>query len=459
MALNETQVSPLTFGDLLDDSSMDLPVTEAKSFEKPDDWDAPESQEERRMIRSLFADRNMKSFRLRDFLDPKIKENLPKHEATLTKYIESYRNKNVDILSDIYILKNMIFTDNDKNILFTCCGVDEDELDKLIKDLEKPPFVQEQKNITPFRVLLMFVIRYYKFNEKKKTQYEMCKLYYEYNLYYSLFSANFRYGVARPATMVYTIDNLQNGMILKKAGSIEVMMQRLANRVFDPKMNSESSKSSNSKYDYDKLWKDGSDWGMEYMINQLKTRLNGQFSSIRKKYMENYKEGNVSLSQGDNRDDEGNVIETDFLSGRITKLVSLNVSKFYSTSLNRGQIVKICKAMKVSPDELILCLENMRQERHIDELTDFYSALFTLFFSRNPNAKDEDIHSKAFALTAEQAYKSGNSKEPNVIRIKELSHQWLKRGSKTYRNTTSSGTINGFRRAIFLYFVFSAMKR
>ena len=114
--------------------------------------------------------------------------------------------------------------------------------------------------------------------------------------------------------------------------------------------------------------------------------------------------------------------------------------------------------MKVSPDELILCLENMRQERHIDELTDFYSALFTLFFSRNPNAKDEDIHSKAFALTAEQAYKSGNSKEPNVIRIKELSHQWLKRGSKTYRNTTSSGTINGFRRAIFLYFVFSAMK-
>ena len=105
------------------------------------------------MIRSLFADRNMKSFRLRDFLDPKIKENLPKYEATLTKYIESYRNKNVDILSDIYILKNMIFTDNDKNILFTCCGVDEDELDKLIKDLEKPPFVQEQKNITPFRVV------------------------------------------------------------------------------------------------------------------------------------------------------------------------------------------------------------------------------------------------------------------------------------------------------------------
>ena len=101
MELNETKVSPLTFGDLLDDSSMDLPVTEAKSFEKPDDWDAPESQEERRMIRSLFADRNMKSFRLRDFLDPKIKENLPKYEATLTKYIESYRNKNVDILSDI----------------------------------------------------------------------------------------------------------------------------------------------------------------------------------------------------------------------------------------------------------------------------------------------------------------------------------------------------------------------
>lgn len=450
MILDE-KYSPLTFGDLLEESSID-PVTEAKHFEKPEDWDTPESQEERRMIRSLFMDRNMKSFRLRDFLVPKIEANLPKNEKILMKYIAQYRDRNIDILSDLYILKNMIFTDRDKDILFTACGVNEDELDKLIKDLEKPPFVQEQKNITPFRVLMIFVIRYYRSDPKKKQEYEMTKLYYEYNLYYSLFSANFRYQVARPATMVYTIDNLQGGMIIKKAGSVEVMMQMLANRVFDPDPN------GNTKYDYDKLWKDGSDWGVEYIINQLKTRLNGQFAAIKKKYMENYKEGNVSLQQGDNRNEEGDFIETEFLAGRIAQMVANNTTKFYSNALNRGLVVKVAKSMKVSPDELILCLENMRQENRADELEAFYSALFTLFFTKNPNAKNEDIHSKAFAITAEQAYKSGNSKDENVIRIKEISHEWLKRGSASYRNANSTSTINGFRRAIFLYFVFSAMR-
>ena len=450
MILNE-KYSPLTFGDLLEESNID-PVTEAKHFEKPEDWDTPESQEERRMIRSLFMDRNMKSFRLRNFLVPKIEANLPKNEKTLMKYIAQYRDRNIDILSDLYILKNMIFTDRDKDILFTTCGVNEDELDKLIKDLEKPPFVQEQKNITPFRVLMIFVIRYYRSDPKKKQEYEMTKLYYEYNLYYSLFSANFRYQVARPATMVYTIDNLQGGMIIKKAGSVEVMMQMLANRVFDPDPN------GNTKYDYDKLWKDGSDWGVEYIINQLKTRLNGQFAAIKKKYMENYKEGNVSLQQGDNRNEEGDFIETDFLAGRISQMVANNTTKFYSNALNRGLVVKVAKSMKISPDELILCLENMRQENRTDELEAFYSALFTLFFTKNPNAKNEDVHSKAFAITAEQAYKSGNSKDENVIRIKEISHEWLKRGSSSYRNSNSSSTINGFRRAIFLYFVFSAMR-
>lgn len=442
----------MTFGDLLEDSMMQ-PVTEAKHFEKPDDWDTPESQEERRMIRSLFMDRNMKSFRLRDFILPKLKENLPKHEKTLMKYIAGYRDRNIDILSNIYILKNMIFTDADKDILFSSCGINEDELDALIKDLEKPPFVQEQKNITPFRVLMIFVIRYYRSNPAKKKEYEMSKLYYEYNLYYSLFSSNFRYQIARPATMVYTIDNLQGGMILKKAGSIEVMMQMLANRVFDPDPNS-----TKAKYDYDKLWQDGSDWGVEYIINQLKTRLNGQFGAIKKKYMENYKEGNVTLSQGDNRNEEGDFIETEFLSGRIATLVSTHTTKFYTNSINRGLVVKICKSLHVSPDELILCLENMRQERRTSELEAFYASLFTLFFQKNPNARNEDIHSKAFALTAEQAYKSGNSKDKNVITIKETSHEWLKRGSTTYRNSNSTGTLNGFRRAIFLYFVFVTMK-
>ncbi len=422
---------------------------EAKHFEKPDDWDSAEAQEERRVLRELYVNRKTKSFKLREFIDPKLEANLPKNEKALMQYIARYRDRNINILSTIYIKDDMIFTDSDANALFVACGVDKDELQKIIDSLEKPPFVQEQKNITPFRVLMIFVVRYYQ-KRGPKTYYEMAKSYYEYNLYYSLYNTNFPHKIKNRAvdTMVYTIDNLQSGMILKKAGSIEVMMQMLANKVFDPDPDNDKT-----KYNYTKLWEEASDWGVEYLINQLKTRLNGQFSAIKKKFMENYKAGNVSYQEGDPHDEEGNVVEREFSSGRISQLTDKYVTKFFVNTIDRDLCTRWAKVFKVSPNELMNALERIQSENRTSEVQAFYSSLFTLFFEQNPNARDEDLHSKSFLLTAETVYRSGNSKNIHVITIKKYTHEWLDRGSKTYHSSTSAGTLNSFRRAIFYYFV------
>lgn len=435
-------IIPGSYGELL--ASM-----EAKHFEKPADWDSEESQEERRMMRELYINRNMKSFNLRNFIDPKLDEFLPKNGKTLMRYIASYRDRNIDKLSTIYITDNMIFTESDSNALFNACNIDKNELQGIIDNLEKPPFVQEQKNITPFRTLMLFVIRWYKYHGPADF-YEMSKMYYLYNLYYSLYSGNFQHGIKGRAqdTMRYTIDNLQGGMILKKAGNIENMMVMLSSRVFDPPANNDKT-----KYDYEKLWKDGSDWGMEYIINQLKTRLNGQFTAIRKKFMEDYRQGNVAYNAGDPKDEEGNIIEREFSSGRISRLTDKYVTLFYSNSIDKELATRWAKKFKVSPNELIAALESVQRSKDIRELETFYSSLFTLFFDQYPNARDEDLHSKAFLVCAESVYKSGNSRNPLVVNIKNLTHKWLDEGSKTYHSSTSAGTINSFRRALYLYFV------
>ena len=438
----QEELIPGSYGEL-------LAAMEVKHFEKPADWDSEESQEERRMMRELYINRNMRSFHLKDFIEPKLDEFLPKNGKALMRYIAMYRDRNIDKLSTIYITDNMIFTDNDSNALFSACNIDKMELQRIIDDLEKPPFVQEQKNITPFRVLMLFVIRWYKYHGPADF-YDMSKMYYLYNLYYSLYSGNFQHGIKGRAedTMRYTIDNLQGGMVLKKAGSIENMMVMLSSRVFDPPANNDKT-----KYDYEKLWKDGSDWGMEYIINQLKTRLNGQFSAIRKKFMEDYRQGNVSYAAGDPKDEEGNIIEREFASGKISQLTDKYVTNFYSNSIDKNLATRWAKKFKVSPNELIAALETIQRSNNISEMEKFYSSLFTLYFEQYPNARAEDLHSKSFLVAAESIYKSGNSRNPLIVNIKTLTHKWLDEGSKTYHASTSAGTINSFRRAMYIYLV------
>ena len=58
-----------------------------------------------------------------------------------------------------------------------------------------------------------------------------------------------------------------------------------------------------------------------------------------------------------------------------------------------------------------------------------------------------------FLASANAIYKKGNSKDDNITNIKNITHEWLSKGSPVYARTQRVATMNTYRKCIFLYFV------
>ena len=97
----------------------------------------------------------------------------------------------------------------------------------------------------------------------------------------------------------------------------------------------------------------------------------------------------------------------------------------------------------------------MQQDQHSNELQEFYECLFTAYSQIVPNFTKADLKSARFLQVADSIYKKGNSNDYNVQRIKKITHTWLVRGSASYRASNNAGTLNYFRKAMYMYFIFN----
>ena len=53
----------------------------------------------------------------------------------------------------------------------------------------------------------------------------------------------------------------------------------------------------------------------------------------------------------------------------------------------------------------------------------------------------------------EGVYKKGNSKNKNVILVKESLDRWLKMGSVVYNRSNRPSTINDMKKGLYMYFL------
>lgn len=426
-----------TLYDLLNDQIAEEAVSYERKF-------TPEEIAALNIAKVAYKQRMRVSFVLRDYCESIVDETFPKKERALLTYISNYRDKYIDVLSSPYITKNIFFGKKDEDIVFLCSGLDETKLKAVMKQVEVPPGLQMSggtvKNLTPFRVAMFFLIRHCIIHKKVETMNRLIN-YYEYSQYPSIYALWFRNGVYNEAAMRYAVDNMTKKYKLKNAGSVEGMLFQSGE-----KMTIDT---------YKNLYIDGSDFACTAIIAQYKNRAKELIKKIRGAYDTAIKSGNVVFVQDKITDDDGNIIELETKTGRIEQYANTYTTKFYSNSLNQSFIDITARQFSVSKSELRATLENMQQERRIDELTLFYTAIFSAFFEDLPRATDADVKGKMFIAEAEAIYKRGNSNDPNIKAIKAISHTWLERGSASYRATTNAGTINYFRKAIYYYFIFS----
>lgn len=390
-----------------------------------------------------------------EFYD-KVVGGLKQRERELFRYIAEYRDRNIEILSSPYMLNYMLFTDQDREIVYKVTDIDKDEITNKVADLKK--FIRANakntkafkeagslpdfSNVDPFRVILILMMRHYIESRQEKKLKEICS-FMAYSMYYSVFYNFFR-TPPRKETMVYTMNNMSNKFRLKQFQSVDQLLQYAVEKI---------------TIAYPERFKNCTDYDIIYLIGQTKTRIRGYVFNIHKEYLANDKAKNAVFDSSDVVGEEKDIIERRSASGDVDKLAQVYTTEFFQKNINQEYVMIAAKMCNVPRNELLNALTILRDDKNrIDEVKLFYESLFYLYL--NDGKSLGTVNTSRFLASMEAIYKRGNSIDKNIITVKKLMDEWLRAGSEAYRATNRLATLNNFRKAIYEYFIFSvAMKK
>lgn len=387
----------------------------------------------------------------------RVVQGLRRNERVLMQGIAKYRDKNINILSNPYLLDYTKFNKEDSVCLFKATGIEEEEMDAAVKELKDfikqnckslgvmpPDFV----NTTGFRVLLILVMRFYLERGDDEKLGEVCA-FYAYSMFYTIFYNYFRNLKPRPETMVYAINNMSSKFKIRQEGTVDGMLR------YSVKLCANT---------YASRIMDCTDQDVIYVIGQIKSRMRDFIKNIKNAYVEADKNKDAIFSSkpilnGGEDGDEANIIDRRSTSSDVIRTATIYTNKFFKNQPD-AEIVKIVSVVnEVSRQEITNSLDLLRRDpQRIPEVQKYLEAVFYLYLGES-QSNLTSIHSKNFLTTMDKVYRKGNSKDPNILLIKKYINEWLTLVSPVYRETRNGGTINGLRRAIYQYFAFFIMLR
>lgn len=386
---------------------------------------------------------------------PQIVKVMASGTPKLMRAIAAYRDRNIEVLSSPYLLNYTIFGVGDEQVVWDITHIDPDvvavEIKKLKDEIREGCKRQGFKapaslfvNVTPLRVILLLIMRYYMERGQKDNLHEVCS-YCAYSMFHTLFYNSFPYGV-RKETMVYTMTNITNKHKLKNQKDVDSLLNYGITLCVQS---------------YRQRLMDCTDHDMVYIIGQFKSRLRGYIVGIAQKYYENDKKKEAIFSSSEMLDTEegSDFVERSSQAGDVEQLAQQYTTRFFQKPVD-DEILKICAKMnQVSKPELKNAVSAIRTDKaRIPEVKKFYSGIFYLYLE-NEGSSSIDVHSKKFLAAMDAIYKKGNSKEKNITMVKEMLDKWLNATSNTYREVTRAATINNFRKALYQYFIFSVTLR
>jgi hypothetical protein len=141
-------------------------------------------------------------------------------------------------------------------------------------------------------------------------------------------------------------------------------------------------------------------------------------------------------------------------------LVIDRISTSVSTNLavkgpDQKSVMLSAKMNKISVNDLrstmnSICRDKVNRPK-IREIISciLYEFLFTGQYS------EQDIYDMKFTLYSSVIYKRSNTTRSNIVRIKNILDFWIKEYSSIYKKSNLVSTLNQFRRAIFMFFIFT----
>lgn len=387
----------------------------------------------------------LEEYVIRDTLTPKITEAFSdKYNITkLMKAIQRYADKWSDLLLSTDLSKRLLFSDNDKNIIYTITNISKKEVKETIK---KATVIKSTWIVAtnPFYILSIAIARWFKINNMENEMLAVM-IYMSYVLYTSAHSNSFKH-LPNKEIMDYTINNLSNRYIIKQKGTIQASIEHTIGEAMTGRFNDELIR--------------GSDLDIKDIIYALQTRMHSFMNNIAEKFYENHKSGKYMFHEEEDVSEE-NFHLSDNISFKIDRVVQLVSSAIISEGFDYNTCIKRAVSLNAgaSSKKLIAMLDTLI-EKDMESIKDMISDILTLFIYKNTGNRIEDVGTTKFLSEALQIYKS-NAQDDVTSKIKERLLNWINMTSEKYgRNFISKGktSLDTYRRSIYTAFIFKIME-
>lgn len=382
---------------------------------------------------------------LRDTLMPKLDDAFSNkyNISKLMNIIHKYADKWSDLLLSTDMSKRLLFSENDKNILYSITNISKSSVQNVIK---KSNAIKSTWKVAtnPFYILSIMIARWFKLN-KMENEMLAILIYMSYVLYTSAHTNSFKY-LPNKEIMDYTINNLSNRYIIKQKGTIQGAIEHTIGEAMTGRFEGELIR--------------GSDLDIKDIIFALQTRMHSFMNNIAEQFYYNHSHGNYMFHETEDLS-EDNFHLSDNISFKIDRVVQLVSSAIITEGFDYNKCIK--RAVSLNPgasEKKLIAMLDTIVENEMVSIKEMISNILTLFIYKNTGNTIEDVGTMKFLSESLQLYKS-NAQDDVTTKIKEILLKWIDIASEKYgRNFISKGktSLDTYRRSIYTAFIFKILE-
>ena len=377
--------------------------------------------------------------------DVLVKQLYPKVANSLDRGLNRYKscisrfigNRNKELF-DIAPCDRIYFGQTDLDDFYISLGITEVDIRKVLEGTYyyHIPAFNPRAAKDEFTVAQMMAIRYF-FLKKKEKELELSLIYLAFSgkfypsIHYAMFPkvqpSEHRY------VMEYVVNNeLSQKYDLKSQGNVIGAIKSICKTWITS---------------YEKRFKEMDDEDVVYLIQQLHNRIKSFMKNIASLYYKAYEDKEYLTYDSENHSEEGyRLVGTD--STKAQKAIEKTMTSITSSDIN----YKLCKMASnndVHTEEVKSIIESIMNDKDsLVEIRELVTLIICTYFEQSKTKDIRDIDFITFSVAPKP-----NSKDPHILRQKEIVENWLEDGSPAYRKRKNRlATKNSYFRSVFVYF-------
>lgn len=373
-------------------------------------------------------------------LYPKIESKLKTNTNKLKQNIAKFMEVRASQLYDIAPCDRIVFRGQDIDNFFKALGIHETE----VRDILENTYYYRIANFNPraakdeFTVAVLMIIRYF-YLKKMKKELELFSIYLAFSgkFYPSIHHGS--YPVVPPSEhrhiMEFVVNNkLSNKFDIKREGSVFGAVKSICITWLET---------------YDDRLKRCEDEDVVYLIQQLHNRIKSFMKNIAEVYYEVYDRKDMYMTYDNDDVSEDNYHLADSDSLKIERCVEKTMANINGASIDY-KICKMASDSNVKTDEVKSIMEAVLNDTdNLPEVKELVRCIIAEFFANSKTKDIRDIDFISSSITPKP-----NSKNPNIIREREIIEKWLSENSPAYRRRRSrEATKSSYHKSVMTYIV------